>query len=94
LRSFCSRNHRKTMPTLRGTFIITENRRNLKVFYFRWTGLHTHPHQQITRSLYTPCCSMKHHPESIHSIKAIDFEDMKIWKYEKVKKWKAEHIEI
>jgi hypothetical protein len=39
LRSFCSRNRRKTMPASPGTFVVTENRRNLKVFYFRWTVL-------------------------------------------------------
>jgi hypothetical protein len=30
---------------------------------------HTHP-QQITRSIYTPCCSMNHRPEATHTMEA------------------------
>jgi hypothetical protein len=30
--------------------------------------MHTHPHEQISRSLYTSCCSMKHRPEATQTI--------------------------
>jgi hypothetical protein len=31
---------------------------------------HTHPPEKIPRSIYIPCCSMKHRPEATHTMEA------------------------
>jgi hypothetical protein len=61
---------------------------------------HNHPTQQISHSLYTLCCSMKHRPESTHTMQARWIlniwrdEHMDIWKDEKMNIWKDENIDI
>jgi hypothetical protein len=58
------------------------------------TLIYTHPHEQIHRSLYIPCCSMTLSWSNPYYRGAMDFEHMNIWTYEHMNIWKDEHLNI